>query len=351
MTVLCQLADPQGYKPFDWSLTADPEDFAYWIGLFTSFPANIERRLREDGVLNDGAADRWPAFREEYLARFAELRDHPERFDAITTFTLCHLRQEMLDKYDFEDPYLGVKRRENEIAARLYPNLIAEMDGLPDDPRWEKLLRSVFAGNMFDLGCPHTIEMYNTGKIDFHAIYDRIPPRPWPIDHSDAIVDRLQAGYRQVLLFVDNAGTDIVLGVLPLAREIARRGTRVVLAANTRPALNDITFDELNPLLDQLAHDDAVLAELLRDDRIATVSSGCGAPLIDLSRVSDECDAVAAESDLVVREGMGRGVESNWRQRFKCDIWRVALIKDECVAKWLGANLFEPVCRFDPAES
>jgi type II pantothenate kinase len=351
MAVLCQLADPRGYRPFDWSLTADPEDFAYWIGLFTSFPGNIEQRLREDGILNDGAAERWPMFREEYLARFSELRDHPERFDEITTFTLCHLRQEMLDKYDFEDPYLGVKRRENAIAAGLYPALIAEIDALPPVVRWDTLLRSVFAGNMFDLGCPHTIEMYNAGKIDFHDILDRIPTRPWRIDHADEIVRRLEAGYRQVLLFVDNAGTDIVLGVVPLAREIARRGTRVVLAANTRPALNDITLDELNPLLDRLANDDATLDGLLCDGRIATVPSGCGAPLIDLSRVSTECDAAAAESDLLVLEGMGRGVESNWRQAFKCDVWRVALLKDECVAKWLGAKLFEPICRFASAEA
>jgi type II pantothenate kinase len=33
--------------------------------------------------------------------------------------------------------------------------------------------------------------------------------------------------HRRALLFVDNSGADIVLGMLPLARELLRRGTEV----------------------------------------------------------------------------------------------------------------------------
>ncbi len=35
--------------------------------------------------------------------------------------------------------------------------------------------------------------------------------------------------YKRALLFVDNSGADIVLGMLPLARELVRRGTEVSL--------------------------------------------------------------------------------------------------------------------------
>ncbi|KAK7260564.1 hypothetical protein RIF29_26713 [Crotalaria pallida] len=51
--------------------------------------------------------------------------------------------------------------------------------------------------------------------------------------------------HRRALLFVDNSGADIVLGMLPLARELLRRGTEVVLVANSLPALNDVTAMEL----------------------------------------------------------------------------------------------------------
>jgi hypothetical protein len=50
-------------------------------------------------------------------------------------------------------------------------------------------------------------------------------------------------------MFVDNAGADIVLGMLPFAREFLRLGCEVVLAANSQPAINDITADELRRLL------------------------------------------------------------------------------------------------------
>lgn len=33
--------------------------------------------------------------------------------------------------------------------------------------------------------------------------------------------------HKRALLFVDNSGADIVLGMLPLARELLRRGTEV----------------------------------------------------------------------------------------------------------------------------
>lgn len=40
--------------------------------------------------------------------------------------------------------------------------------------------------------------------------------------------------------------------MLPLARELLRHGTAVVLAANSAPAINDITAAELEALLPQV---------------------------------------------------------------------------------------------------
>lgn len=39
--------------------------------------------------------------------------------------------------------------------------------------------------------------------------------------------DKKPPPHRRALLFVDNSGADIVLGMLPLARELLRRGTEV----------------------------------------------------------------------------------------------------------------------------
>jgi bifunctional damage-control phosphatase, subfamily II, fusion protein len=41
------------------------------------------------------------------------------------------------------------------------------------------------------------------------------------------LTDRKDQSYKRALLFVDNSGADVVLGMLPLARELLRHGTEV----------------------------------------------------------------------------------------------------------------------------
>lgn len=351
MAVLCQLADPQAYRPCDWDYVNDLEDFAYWLDLFGGYHEVMERHLREDGLTGPNFEARWRVFREEYDTGIAERRAHPERFAPLSTISLGRFRQSMMDRHGWPDPFLIVKQRENALAAKLYPSLVQRIDQTVPPARWAMLLRGIFAGNMFDLGCPDTIEMYNRGEISFEAILERLPERPWVVDDADTICERLESPecWRRVLFFVDNSGTDVVLGAVPMAREMARRGMRVVLAANATAALNDVTYDELNPLLAELGEIDPILGGLLADGRITTVSTGSGSPLIDLGRISDACNAVAEACDLVVLEGMGRAIESNWRATFTCDVWHLALLKDRTVVKWMKANLFDPVCRFKPA--
>lgn len=48
-------------------------------------------------------------------------------------------------------------------------------------------------------------------------------------------------------------GADIVLGMIPFARELLRMGAEVVMCANSQPAINDITAPELRALLNQVA--------------------------------------------------------------------------------------------------
>jgi type II pantothenate kinase len=82
---------------------------------------------------------------------------------------------------------------------------------------------------------------------------------------------------------------------------------------------------------------------------IELVSTGTGEPLIDLAAVSDELNDAARDADLVILEGMGRGVESNLNARFSCDALNLAMIKDEAVARRAGGKVFDLVCRFRAA--
>jgi hypothetical protein len=65
-----------------------------------------------------------------------------------------------------------------------------------------------------------------------------------------------------------------------------------------------------------------------------------------LSKVSRELNAASADADLVVLEGMGRGVESNLNAEFSCNALNLAMLKDVAVAARVGGVLYDVICRF-----
>lgn len=88
------------------------------------------------------------------------------------------------------------------------------------------------------------------------------------IDHFDAFQEKMCTPdaatgevhrYRKALLFCDNAGADLILGMVPLARELLIRGTDVVMVANSLPAINDITVIELHAVLAEVAKVDPIV--------------------------------------------------------------------------------------------
>jgi type II pantothenate kinase len=266
---------------------------------------------------------------------------------------LTIFREEQLAAHGLLDPFAELKRRENGLALRLFGDVLRDIDSCPPDRRVERLVRGLIAGNLFDMGSKAAVDAFGEGCFDFFNARAKVRPRPWPVDQLDAWQERLaqrRPPYRQALVFVDNSGPDVVLGILPLARELAGLGTRVILAANTEPALNDITAPELRALLATCGSLDQRLGTYTQAGRISVIGSGCAAPLIDLADLSPECCEAAADSDLLILEGMGRAIESNYDACFTVDTLKVALTKDRMVASILGVNLFDPVFRFESAK-
>jgi type II pantothenate kinase len=149
--------------------------------------------------------------------------------------------------------------------------------------------------------------------------------------------------------------------MLPLCRELLRGGAEVVLAANERPSINDVTARELRALLPRVAeaerarhvfnenenvHNENVFQRALDTNTLVVVSSGSDLPVIDLSRVSAELVDAARGADLVVLEGMGRGIETNLFARFACDALNLGMVKHPEVAQCLRGTLYDCVCRF-----
>jgi type II pantothenate kinase len=357
------LADPAGYRPCLWDLRENPDQRAYWLGLFRRhFPTLLDAYAAEAGD-RGVAAGNIAACRSEASEKFDSYLDateaEPERDRPLTILDICTAREEVLRAVGIEDAYRLAKRRDTEHALGILPQLLEELDQLPETERRVALLEGVFAGNIYDLGATETVSMFTDQRVDFHAVRAQLKPRPWRVDHLDAWARRWSGPpHRAAVLFVDNAGPDVTLGMLPFARELLRRGTRVILTANATPSLNDITHEEMKELMRRVAEFDRLIAEAWAEGRLRLIHSGNHAPLIDLSRVSAElADTVREEQvDLVVLEGMGRAIESNFDARLRCDTLKLAMIKDRGVAEGLaahapGTELFDLILKFEPGVS
>ncbi len=353
MPVFSLLADPESYYCCTQNMLMDVEFREFWLDHFSHHFDLIMSLAVE--VYGAGSRSRAEACAAALRAEMETLRRHPAEYGELNLQVIGKRRQEILKAYDLPDPFLHNKQRENNAMLALYPEIIADLDrprqARTDMETLRLLVEGVFAGNIFDMGATETARLFASGSPDFLKVRQSLDgKRPWLVDHFDVFAARLLArGYRKSLFFMDNAGSDAVLGVLPLVRWLAGRGMEIALLANETPALNDITAAELHPLLGQISRIDPVMADHLDSGRIKAGSSGGGTPLIDLMDVSEACNAMADGADLIFLEGMGRGLESNFNSLFVTDVVKLCMVKEEIIARRHGGKVFDVVFRFDPA--
>ena len=351
------LADAAGYRPCTWDLTGGGARCDYWLGLFRDHFAGLLRAAvaeEADRGLDRADAERRAREAERDLgARLDRWAVAPDADGHLDILTLCRAREAVLAAHGFGDPYRLEKERENAQALERLPGVLAELDAEPAASRMAAAVEGVFAGNIFDLGATRTAERFRHEAVDFARSRAELAARPWHVDALDAwLRDLAERGPpRWALLFVDNAGCDVVLGMLPLARELLRRGSGVILAANSTPSLNDITAAELADVLERARGVDAELDAARAEQRLELVATGTGEPLIDLGAVAEPLAQKADQRDvdLLVLEGMGRALESNFAARFACDAIKMAMIKDPGVAEQMEGELYDLVFAYEPA--
>ncbi len=353
MSHFCLLEDPESYCADDWDLVADEVGRAYWLDHFAQeFEASMQKAEQHYGRT---AARKIEAAKQEFLEVLDGIRQDPTSHTGgrLNVMEMDRLRAGTLAKHGLVDPYKPIKDQTNTKAMDLYPEVVRRLHAMDDDQKWLYLIEAVLAGNCNDVGATETMFLADRPD-DFLQLIEGIKPRPWLVDDFDTVAEGLAAmppAWGKALVFIDNAGADFVCGVMPLAREMALRGTMVVLAANETPSLNDLTVEETVEIIEQLSVGDPDLAALIEAGMFEVVSTGSGIPLIDLSDVSDELNAAAEDADLVILEGMGRAIESNYHARFKVDCLKLALLKSEPVAKRLDGEAFDCVCRFEKANT
>ncbi len=364
-----KLADPLTYVACAWDLTADMAARHHWVDFFKRHIRTILKLAHEAGVTRGRVAEELTRAVEacgmEFDETFDALVAREECDERLTILALDARRDALLRKHGFQDAFIDLKARENEKVLPLLPRVCRQIDALSGHEKLRAVIEGVFAGNIFDMGAEQlraVIEGVFAGNIfdmgaeatakqflgtdgpDFFQTRGKLPKRPWLIDDFDALERRLLHGtpYRKAIFFIDNAGSDFLLGALPMIRWLAQRGTRVVLTANERPTLNDMTIHDVNAWWPRILE----IEPSLHDLPIERVTSGTGEPLIDLLGVSSELNRAAADADLVILEGMGRGVESNIDAQFNCDALNLAMLKDAEVAARINGTLYDVVCQF-----
>lgn len=347
----CRLDPNWAYLPCQWDFSIHDEARQHFVPFFRGqFDRSLhlgEKQVQAAG----GDLVRYRTSAAEIRGTFFRFLDavltNPKAFHRPTILTIDYERDRLLRSAGIHDPYYEIKHHDNEMVLGLLPEVCRDIDAHHEPARLHAAIEGAMAGNIFDMGVPATANRMMAKSLSFLETRDNLPRRPWIVDDFDALARRMQSPnrHRKAILFVDNAGADFILGMLPLARYLAQRGTEVALVGNELPSLNDMTVHDMREIWHEIVAAEPSFADL----PIKLISSGTGEPLIDLSAVSVELNLEAADADLVVLEGMGRALESNLHTHFDCDALKLAMIKDEYVARSLGGKMYDVVCRFEPA--
>ena len=92
----------------------------------------------------------------------------------------------------------------------------------------------------------------------------------------------------------------------------------MILVVNSRPALNDATFFEMQVILEKLKKLDSEMETFVKSEQIIVMENGNGSPCINLTSVPKETCATLIEHkcDFIILEGMGRAIHTNLHAHF-----------------------------------
>uniref|UniRef100_A0A665XBL2 4'-phosphopantetheine phosphatase n=1 Tax=Echeneis naucrates TaxID=173247 RepID=A0A665XBL2_ECHNA len=283
------LQDPSSYIPDTVDLTEDALAREYWLYCFEEALDGVVKRAVASQPDIPEANERAEKFRQKYRHKLQTLRHQPFAYGSLTVRSLLDTREHCLNEFNFPDPYSKITSKWSLLVMPHMPIIVlmSALDNL--------CLKTIHPGFLLQ-GPPH----------------------------------------KCALFFVDNSG-------------LLSRGTEVVLASNSGPALNDVTNGELQILTERIAAMDPVIQAGLREDRLTLVQSGSSSPCLDLSRLDKVLAMVVRErqTDLVIIEGMGRAIHTNYYAMLSCESLKMAVIKNSWLADRLGGKLFSVVFKYE----
>ncbi|MBN2363533.1 DUF89 family protein [candidate division WOR-3 bacterium] len=322
MKPLSSMLNPEDYWPGLWNLRNDPAAANHWSEVFrlnTEFIANLIESIK-----NEKKAD-------EYRKKMTNASRGILDGEYATVHGVTLTRQKVLDEIGVPDPFLSIKDKENEEAI----TLLKSLRGAPEENRcfFSLAVECLLAGNCFDMGNYETAVMWKKGELGFS--YPKNPK------NRDDLFDKLsELKNKSCVMLADNAGHDFTLGIVFLSKALARNGYKVAVAANSGPALNDVTFIECLTVSEKISAFDTEWKEFNDSGIIDFVETGCITPGIDLSAVDEKFDVEVSRTGVVIFTGQGRSIETTYNASLSKPVLRIAKIKDSFVASYLKKRQF-----------
>jgi len=178
------------------------------------------------------------------------------------------------------DPYREYKKRSNELAYELLPDVIKYLERLSGYEKFRALALITVNANSLDPGVPpftHEIEELRKTLLQGDFVIDETKKVYSMLDDID-----------KVAFLLDNAG-EAVFDKL-LVEELVRYGIEVIVIAKSGTYQNDVTYEEAIELgFNEIAH-------------VVGTGSDYGGPLPDA--LSEEAKRVLNSVDLIVAKGM-----------------------------------------------
>uniref|UniRef100_A0A452SNU1 4'-phosphopantetheine phosphatase n=1 Tax=Ursus americanus TaxID=9643 RepID=A0A452SNU1_URSAM len=345
------LLDPSSYVPDTVDLTDDALARKYWLTCFEEALDGVVKRAVASQPGSVDATERAEKFRQKYWGKLQTLRHQPFAYGTLTVRSLLDTREHCLNEFNFPDPYSKVKQKENGVALKCFPRVIRCLDALGWEERQLALVKGLLAGNVFDWGAKAVSDVLESDpQFGFEEAKMKLQGRG---TQGSGPALELGPPHKCALIFADNSGIDVILGVFPFVRELLSRGTEVILACNSGPALNDVTYCESLIVAERIAAMDPVVHSALREERLLLMQTGSSSPCLDLSRLDKGLAMLVRErgADLVVIEGMGRAVHTNYYAALRCESLKLAVLKNSWLAERLGGRLFSVIFKYEvPAE-
>lgn len=195
---------------------------------------------------------------------------------------LAHIVHAIVRKY-CGDPYKNIKKKSNELALKLYPEIKSTVESSIDKLR--TAVKVSIAGNIVDFGAidKDSVEEFNLMNFVREVVKSELD-----IDDYGLFRQKLEES-KSLLYFADNAG-EIVFDRILIETMLSVRKLKVMFVVKAGPIINDATLEDAKQV---------GLDEIVSEYRF--ISNG----EVGVERNSPEVGRWIEEHDLTVSKGQG----------------------------------------------